>query len=156
MFAFVETGAGKHKSIPRLVSPTQQIEMPIQVFAKNPTSSDLDKLQSIWPLRTHKIGDRMFSFAICGEVDGFKKNGFVKYGRKLPYDVLVNPTHTIRGRWNHLGVKLKILSAGRVVIHVANNNRKHHKLTTHIRIYKNGNILKRYTSGNITWSEFEI
>ena len=136
--AFVETGSGKGNSVPWFVSSTRQVRMPPQIFATKPTASQLDQLQAIWPERTHQVKDRKFSVAICGEIDAFAKDGSVKAGRSLPYDVLVNPTHTTRGRWNHLGVKLKNLSAGTVVVHAANNDFDHHRVTTQVRIYVNG------------------
>jgi len=108
--------------------------MPSQIFAVDPTTCDLDQLQGIWAERTHKIGGRKVSFAICGEIDAFAKDGSVKSGRQLKYDVIVNPTHTTRGRWNHLGEKLRNLSAGTVVVHVANNDYNHHGVTTLVRI----------------------
>ena len=155
-FAFVETGEGKRKSIPWLVSSSKYIEMPPQVFSQNPTASELDQLQDVWPNRTHKIKGRKCSFAICGEVDGFEKNGSAKKGRSLPYEILINPTHTTRGRWNHLGVKLENLSRGTVVVHVANNDYNNHNVTTHLRIYVDGKVMPRENSGNISWSECEI
>ena len=154
--AFVETGSEKGSSIPRLVSTTDTIRMPSQVFATKPNASDLNRLQSIWPKRTHKISDRKVSFAICGEIDGFTKGGSVKMGRNLSYEVLVNPTHTTRGRWNHLGPKLENLSSGTAVIHVANNDYNHHKVTTDVRIYVDGVVMERNISGRIAWSECEI
>jgi len=156
VFAFVESGSGKGESVPWLVSATQQIKMPSQIFGTNPTADDLNQLQDIWAKRTHEIGSRKVSFAICGEIDAFAKDGSVKSGRQLKYDVLVNPTHTTRGRWNHLGEKLRNLSTGTVVIHVANNDYDHHKVTTHVRIYVNGKIMDRQVSGGIAWSECEI
>lgn len=156
VFAFVETGSGKGHSVPWLVSSCRQVRMPPQIFATNPTASELDRLQAIWPERTHKIKDREFSVAICGEIDAFAKDGSVKSGRSLPYDVLVNPTHTTRGRWNHLDVKLKNLSAGTVVVHTANNDFNHHSVTTQVRIYVNGQVMTRQASGSIAWSECEI
>jgi hypothetical protein len=157
-FAFVETGRGKGKSIPCLVSSMQQIKMPSQcVFVGEPRAKDLDDLQRIWHQRTHKIGSREFSFAICGEINVFKTDGSVKLGRSLPYDILINPTHTIMGRFNHLGIKLQNLSAGTVVIHVANNNKNSHRLITDIRIYINGNVqYGKRGSDSIRWSECEI
>ena len=156
VFAFVETGEGKGKSIPWLVSSSTQVRMPPQVFAANPKAGDLDKLQSIWSERTHKINERKCSFAICGEVDGFNKKGIVKKGRKLPYEILINPTHTARGRWNHLGVKLESLSKGTVVVYVANNIFNRHNVISHLRIYRDGKIVKRNVSGKIAWSECKI
>lgn len=154
--AFVESGSGKGKSVPWLVSPKKKIRMPSQIFATKPTARELDRLQSIWSKRTHKINDRMVSFAICGEIDAFKKDGSVKAGRSLPYEVLINPTHTTRGRWNHLGPKLENLSAGTVVVHVANNDYDHHEVTTNVRIYLNGMVMERINSGGLAWSECEI
>lgn len=158
VFVFVESGSGKGESTPWLVSPTQQIKMPSQIFGTNPTAGDLDRLQGIWAKRTHEIGNRKVSFAICGEIDAFAKDGSVKRERQLEYDILVNPTHTTRGRWNHLGEKLSNLSIGTAVIHVANNDYDHHKVTTDVRIYVNGKIMKRQVSvsGGIAWSECEI
>ncbi len=154
VLAFVETR--KRKSIPWLVSASKHIEMPPQIFATYPTAKELDRLQDAWPRRTHKIKDHKCSFAICGEIDAFKKNGSVKGGRDLPFDILINPTHTTRGRWNHLGVKLAQLSQGTAVVHVANNDYNHHDVTTHLRIYVDGEIMPRSTNNNISWSEFEI
>ncbi|MCK4947708.1 MAG: hypothetical protein KAS46_04970 [Candidatus Aureabacteria bacterium] len=156
VLAFVETGSGKGRLVPWLVSPMQKIKMPNQIFATKPTARNLDRLQDIWPERTHRICNRMISFAICGEIDGFAKNGLVKAGRDLPYDILVNPTHTMRGRWNHLGPKLENLSAGTAVVHVANNNYNHHEVTTNVRIYVSGVVMNRKNSGGIAWSECEI
>jgi hypothetical protein len=158
MFAFVETRGGKVKSIPCLVSSTQQIiRMPKQcVFEGEPRAKDLDDLQRIWHQRTHEIGNREFSFAICGEINEFNINGSVKMKRELPYDILVNPAHSIMGHWNHLGVKLTRLSIGTIVIHVANNDHNHHRITTDVRIYVDGQVMERQVSGNIAWSECEI
>ena len=156
VLAFVETGSGKGSSVPWLVSTTHTIRMPRQIFATKPTANDLNRLQSIWLDRTHKISDRKVSFAICGEIDAFAKDGSVKAGRNLPYDVLANPTHTTRGRWNHLGPKLKNLSSGTAVIHVANNDYDHHNVTTNIRIYVDGIVIERNIAGRIAWSECEI
>jgi hypothetical protein len=156
LFAFVETGTEKGRSVPWLVSSKQQIKMPSQVFITKPTAGELDQLQSIWPARTHKVANHEVSFAICGEIDAFSKKGTVKAGRKLPYDILVNPTHTTRGRWNHLGVKLKALSTETAVVHVANNDYDHQQVTTNVRIYLDENLLGRQYAGKIAWSECEI
>lgn len=156
--AFVETGSGKGYSVPWLVTSETKIAMPSQIFATKPSASQLDSLQSIWPKRTHKMKDRTVSFAICGEIDGFRKDGTVKFGRNLPYDILINPTHTIRGRWNHLGVKLQNLSTGTVVVHVANHDpdKPRKTVTTDVRIYVNGVVMKRNVQGNLAWSECVI
>lgn len=156
VYAFVESGEGKLKSIPWLVSRDIHIKMPPQIFSQNPTSAHLDELQSSWPLRTHRIKGRECSFAICGEVDAFDKNGTVKRGRLLPFQVLINPTHTTRGRWNHLGTKLESLSQGTAVVHVANNDYNHHDVTTHLRVYVDGKVMPRQVLGNLSWSECEI
>jgi hypothetical protein len=156
VFAFVESGDGKGNSVPWLVSSEQQIRMPRQIFATKPTSSDLDQLQEAWSDRTHCIKNYNFSFAICGEIDAFTKDGSVKFNRKLPYEILINPTHTTRGRWNHLGVKLENLSTSTVVVHTANNDYDHHNVTTQLRIYKNRRIIAHTITGNIAWSELKI
>jgi hypothetical protein len=156
MYAFVESGGSKGNLVPRLVSKTHILEMPGQVFERSPSSYDLDTLQSRWPERTYKITNRSVSFAICGEIDAFNIYGEVKRGRHLPFDILVNPTHTIRGRWNHLGRKLEALSRNTVVAHVANNTFNHSQTSTCVRIYVDGKIMKREQTGNIIWSECEI
>ena len=117
---FVEIGNGKLSSRPWIVSKNHTIQMPKQIFVQNPKASDLDLLQKAWLQRTQIISNKKVSFAICGEVDGFTKNGLVKYRRNLPFEVLINPTHTVRGRWNHLGPKLSNLSHKKVVVHTAN------------------------------------
>lgn len=155
-YAFVESGSGKMASVPWLVTKEEYRAMPPQIFAVSPTASDLDQLQQAWSKRTHKISNRYVSFAICGEIDAFKKDGTVKMGRELPYDILINPTHTTRGSWNHLGEKLRNLSKDTVVVHVANNNYDHHDVTTHLRIYVNQEIIPVMRNGNIAYSECEI
>lgn len=156
VFVFVETETANGKLIPRLISSDQHIKMPSQVFTRSPAETDIKKLQTIWHKRTYKISNRDISFAMCGEIDAFKKDGAVKDEFSLPYDILVNPTHTIRGRWNHLGIKLKTLSIGKVVIYVANNNKNNSKLITDIRIYVDGVVMNKHTSGTIGWSVCEI
>lgn len=107
--------------------------------------------------RTHKISNRNVSVAICGDIDGFTKDEAVKAGRNLPYEVLINPTHTTRGRWSHLGPKLENLSRDTAVVCVANNDYDHWGgLTTNVCIYVNGKIMKQNETGKITWSMCEI
>jgi len=157
VFAFVETGPGNDdKRVPWLVSSKQQVSMPSQIFSKDPKARDLDDLQEIWDERTHNICGRMVLFAICGEINAFRINGLVRRGDNPPYDVLVNPAHTIMGFFAYLGPKLTNLSEGRVVVHVANNNRGHHRITTDVRIYVNGEIMDRKSDGSFAWSECEI
>jgi hypothetical protein len=153
---FVETGHKKLSTRPWIVSCNQTTKMPVQLFAQTPRAIDLDSLQKIWAQRNHTIASKKISFAICGEVDAFTVRGTVKFNRSLPFSVLINPTHTIRGRWNHLGRKLSNLSLKKVVVHTANNNKNHHKLSTNLRIYKNGNIRPVHQSGNLSWSECKI
>ena len=153
---FVETGYKKLSNRPWIVLKKSVIQMPGQLFAQTPRASDLDNLQNIWGKRTHLIASKKVSFAICGEVDAFTVRGTVKYNRNLPFNILVNPTHTVRGRWNHLGRKLSNLSIKKVVIHNANNDRNHNKLTTNLRIYKNGVISPVHQIGNLSWSECKV
>jgi hypothetical protein len=153
---FVETGYKKLSMRPWIVSKNQTTQMPRQLFAQTPRSSNLDALQNIWAQRTHIISSKKVSFAICGEVDAFTVRGTVKFNRRLPFHILINPTHTVRGRWNHLGRKLSNLSLKKVVVHTANNNKNHNKLLTNLRIYKNGNIRPVHQIGNLSWSECKI
>ncbi|GAU08262.1 hypothetical protein [Desulfoplanes formicivorans] len=153
---FVEIGNGKLASTPCLVSKMNVIKMPSQLFAQNPTSHDVDNLVSIWSKRTIKVNGKQISFAICGEIDAFHKDGYVKYNQNLPFEILINPTHTIRGRWNHLGPKLSNLSKGTVVVHVANNDRNHHCLSTNVRIYEDSQLCPQYQSVNLSWAECKI
>jgi len=155
VFVFVETFDGK-SATPWLVSSSESIQMPDQIFKQKPTAGELDRLQEAWPQRTHNVKGREISFAICGEIDAFTKKGSVKKERNLPYEVLINPTHFPRGRWNHLGVKLETLSLGKAVVHVANNPLEGRDVTSHLRIYVNGEIMPRYGIRNIAWSQCEI
>ena len=152
-YAFVETKGKKRVGVPSLVTNETYLSMPPQVFIDSPSAKDLDSLQSIWTSRTHKICNANISFAICGEIDAFQKDGKAKMGRNFPFEILINPTHTTRGRWNHLGEKLNNLSRNTVVVHVANNDYGHHEITTHIRIYKNKKIMPVVNSGGISYSE---
>lgn len=153
---FVEYGEGK--ATPYLVTRALTVAMPLQIFAQSPTAKCMDDLIAAWPDRTFSIGSRTVTFAICGEINGFNPDGGVKHGRELPFDILANPAHTVMGRWQHLGRKLSALSKDKVVIHVANNNRRRQHLTTDVRIYLNETLQKAtlQRTGTLKWCECEI
>jgi hypothetical protein len=129
--------------------------MPSQIFKASPTAKEMDKLEAILPLRTIVVGKREASFIICGEILAFNPDGSTKHRRRLDLDILINPAHTPMGRWGQLGKKLKRLSRGSVVVHVANNDSNHH-LKTDVRIYKDGRLRKRHRGKNIAWSECRV
>lgn len=155
---FVEDGGSKGKATPYLVTTDGALPMPRGIFARSPTANCMDALVAAWPGRTFPVGSRTVTFAICGEINGFNPDGSVKHGRVLPFDILANPAHTVMGRWQHLGRKLKALSKGKVVIHVANNDLKHKgQSTTDVRIYIDGTQQgKRQRAENLTWCECKI
>jgi hypothetical protein len=154
---FVEQGGSKVKAISYLVTHAGAIPMPHQIFAQSPTAKSMDELVAAWQHRTFPIESRAVTFAICGEINGFNPDGRVKHGRVLPFDILANPAHTVMGRWQVLGRKLSALSKGKVVIHVANNDRNH-DLRTDLRIYINGTLREANVrrAGKLTWCECEI
>jgi hypothetical protein len=156
---FVEGPGGKGKTPGRkkkrlafLVSKGNIRTMPSQLFSVRPTAGDIDQLVALLPQRTFRFGKRFVTFLICGEILAFNPDGTAKHRRKLHFDILANPSHTVMGHWNHLGKKLKSLSCGSVAVHAANNDRNHH-LKTDVRIYKDGVRLKRRSDINIAWSE---
>jgi hypothetical protein len=155
---FVQNGESKDNTTPYLVTCDRAEPMPPQIFKQSPTAKCMDDLVAAWPDRTFPIGSRTVTFAICGEINGFNPNADVKHGRVLPFDILANPTHTVMGRWQHLGPKLSALSKGKMVVHVANNNRNHERLSTDLRIYINGNLqeAKLQCAGRLKWCECEI
>lgn len=129
--------------------------MPSQIFAKKPTASHIDLLAAILPSRTIRVGKRKATFFICGELIAFNPDGSVKHNRKLEHDIVINPAHTLMGHWNHLRKKLERLSRGSIAVYVTNNTEGHH-LTSDVRIYKNGTLVKRNCGKNIAWSECPI
>ena len=155
---FVQQGRSKGKATSYLVTRARAVPMPHQIFARSPTAKCMDDLVAAWPNRTFPIGSRTVTFAICGEINGFNPDGRVKHRRALPFDILANPAHTVMGRWQHLGRKLSALSKGKVVIHVANNNRNHKHLRTDVRIYLNQTLqeAKLQRAGKLKWCECEI
>lgn len=153
---FIEQGK-KIISIPYLVTSRELISMPRQIFTHNPTAEQIDNLVNVLPKRTFRIGSRFISFFICGEIIAFNPDGSVKHGRKLKYDILANPSHTLMGHWNHLGKKLSTLSKSSMSIYATNNNRNHDGVTTDVRIYKGGELLdNRVVDGKIVYCESEI
>jgi hypothetical protein len=118
----------------------------------------MDDLVEAWPNRTFRIGSQKVTFAICGEINGFNPDGSVKHGRVLPFDILVNPAHTVMGRWQHLGRKLSVMSKNKAVIHVTNNDRNHGRLSTDVRIYIDGILqeAKVQRDGKLKWCECEL
>lgn len=160
VIVFVEIGSIKYRkmrSIPKLICKDYEIEMPGQKFYINPSKNDTVILEEIWCQRTAVIDNKNVSFAICGEVDSFSKNGMGKFNLNVDCDVLINPTHTVRGRWNHIGEKFSNLSKRfGVFVHVANNTCRYLDITTGLRIYVNGDIVERHYFGNLAWSECEV
>jgi hypothetical protein len=154
---FVEQGRSA-KATPYLVTRARVVPMPHQIFGQSPTAKCMDDLVAAWPGRTFLIGSKTVTFAICGEINGFNPDGRVKHQRVLPFDILANPAHTVMGRWQYLGRKLSALSKGKVVIHVANNNRNHEYLSTGVRIYINETLQedKLQRAGKLKRCECEI
>ena len=153
---FLES-AGKQQAAPWLVSHTDIIGMPNQVFAQNPTTKALRSLESSFPKRTFLLGQRKVSFILCGEINAFTADGSAKAKTDLPFDILVNPAHSLMGRWHILGEKLKSLSKGRTVIHVANNTRDRRKATTDVRIYCDGEqVGQRESNENAAWRTYQL
>ncbi|MGY2199455.1 hypothetical protein [Pseudomonas gingeri] len=148
VFVFLES-SGKAKTgpasklgrTPSFVSLDQVIRMPGQVFESTPKRKELRDLEAHFPKRTFLIDGRQVSFILCGEINAFQPDGTTKKGVELPFDILVNPAHSVMGRWNVLHPKLAALSKKRVVIHVANNTKDRPKLTTDVRIYANGEMV---------------
>ena len=136
---FVEHAGEKGRAQPFFLRHDTLVRLPRQLFPRSPKAKELETLESIWPSRKCNIGPREVAVLMCGELNGFDVRGMPKYGRQLPYDILVNPTHSIMGRWNHLDKKFKALSRKKkVVIHTANNDRNHPNLSTDVRIYVDG------------------
>jgi hypothetical protein len=152
---FAEGGETRDGRSAFIITRKKVVRMPSQVFANAPTARDMDELAALLPQRTIRLGKRRATFFICGEIMGFNPDGSVKHGRKLDFDILLNPAHTIMGHWNHLGRKLKRLSRRSVAMHVANNDRNHH-LTSDVRIYMDGKLVKRQRGYNMAWSECAI
>jgi hypothetical protein len=152
---FVEYGGSKGKAVPYLVTRAQVVSMPLQIFSRSPTAKRMDELAAAWPGRTFSVGSRIVTFAICGEINGFNRDGQPKLGRNLPFDILANPAYTVMGRWQHLGRKLSALSKGKVVIHVANNNRNHERLRTDVRLYVDEVLQERETQNAGKLKSFE-
>jgi hypothetical protein len=150
-----KTRARKKKRPAFLVTKQNVTRMPSQIFSRSPTAKDMDRLAAILPQRTIRLGKRKVTFLICGEILAFNPDGSAKHGRKLEYDILANPAHTIMRRWNHLGRKLKRLSRRSVALHVANNDHNRHQ-TTDVRIYKNRVLMKRNSDIRVAWSECAI
>jgi hypothetical protein len=160
--AFVEgpgrkvVGPKQKRNRPGYIVRKQRIEtMPPQIFKASPSAVEMDRLADILPERTIAVGRRKATFIICGEILAFNPDGSAKHARGLDLDILINPAHSIMGRWGQLGKKLKRLSRRSVVVHVANNDRNHH-LKTDVRIYKDGELMPRNSDINIAWSECEI
>jgi len=155
---FVELGspdcAGKTKTTPYLVTRARSVPMPRGTYRGKgkasrasgcawPTAKDMDKLVEACRERTFPIGSRKVTFVICGEITGFNPDGTMKHRRRLQFDILANPVHTIMRRWYWLGPKLSALSKGRTVVHVANNPGNHGNLSTDLRIYIDGKLQDR-------------
>ncbi|MEE1925316.1 hypothetical protein V0R50_26405 [Pseudomonas sp. 148P] len=153
---FVEPGE-KMKGHSVVLSRSDTIKLPIQVFAELPGRQELSSLESCFPQRTVQIGKRSVSFIICGEINAFQQDGTTKSGIDLPFEILINPAHTVMGRWHILGRKLSALSHRGVVVHVANNNRKSPWISTGVRIYASGKqVGERGWNSVATWCTYTV
>jgi hypothetical protein len=143
------------RAMPFLVTRAKITSMPSQVFKQNPDKQESEELLRALPKRRFLVGNKAVLFIICGEIDAFRPNGVLKYPGQLPdYDVLANPTHTLRGHWNYLGSKLEKLSMRGMSLHAANNNKNRTGITTNVRIYKNGRRQPGANErGRVAWCE---
>ncbi|WP_223497066.1 hypothetical protein [Pseudomonas sp. A-RE-26] len=156
VFVFLES-ADKQQAAPWLVSDEEETRMQPQIFADSPKVQALRNLEASFLERTFLIGGHRVSFILCGEINAFQPDGSTKSGIELPFDVLVNPTHTPMGRWNILGRKLAALSKDRVVVHVANNTSGSRTLTTDARIYADGEqVGHRSENSDAAWLIYEV
>lgn len=148
---FAEGEKGKKGRSGLIIAKSKINRMPPQVFSKKPTES----LAAVLPYRTIWLGRRTVTFFICGELIAFNPDGSVKHHRKLDHDTVINPAHTLMGHWNHLGKKLERLSRNSITVYVTNNIKNRH-LTSDVRIYKDGELMKRHRGKNVAWSVCRI
>jgi hypothetical protein len=159
---FIESGdgcsSGEGKTTPTIVTKDTINEMPKQIFVRKPKAKNIDELIAIWDERTIKIGQRKFTFILCGEIIGFNPDSKLKYKRSKPaHDIIINPCHKPMGHWNYLGEKLKNLSLNSASLYVANNTFNHNNVKTDLRIYHNGiDVTKRINEKFLTWSKLKI
>lgn len=155
-FVFLEAGE-KQQASPYLISSSAIAKLPKQVFGTSPTKQDLLDLESCFPHRTVRVGKHWVSFILCGEINAFQADGSAKFGIELPFDILINPAHSVMGRWHILGKKLSALSHQGVVVHTANNLRDSSRLTTDVRIYAGGRqVGERDGNEFAAWCAYEI
>ncbi len=155
-WAFLESGEKLH-SAPVLISSSVTVELPRQVFGTSPTKQQLFDLESCFAHRTVQIGKQCVSFILCGEINAFQADGTTKSGINLPFDILINPAHFVMGRWHILGRKLSTLSHRGVVVHVANNHKNSHRLTTDVRIYVGGRqVGERIHNEFAAWCTYDV
>jgi hypothetical protein len=152
---FAEGAPGSNGRPAFIITRQKLKKMPSQVFARSPKAADMDALAAILPQRTIRVGKRSVTFLICGELIAFNPNGSTKHRRDLHYDIIVNPAHTTMGHWNHLGEKLARLSKRSIAVYVTNNDHDRH-ITSDVRIYKDGELMKRHRGVNIAWSKCVI
>lgn len=154
---FTEVGLSIQQRKAYLVTSIAIKELPVQTFAERPSLSKLSDLAARLPERTIELGGKQVAFFLCGEIHAFDVKGIPKAEVNLPFDILINPAHLIMGRWRILGKKLEALSRGKVVVHVANNDRNNHRLNTDVRIYASGKqVGERNTNREVAWREFEV
>lgn len=156
---FVESSEGstaKKQTQPWVVTADTLHPLPKQLFAQNPSQADVQALGATLTNRTVQIAGRQVTFILCGEINGFNKNGLLKHGSTPTMDIIAHPTHTPMGRWHVLGTKLAALSQGGTVLHAANND-KGPQISTDVRIYQNGQRLpvakNSAVNGLIGWME---
>lgn len=131
--------------------------MPSQVFKQGPSRTEFREFMRILPKRRFTLGGKAVVFVVCGEIDVFRPDANLKFPGHFPeYDVIANPTHTLRGHWNYLGAKLERLSKRGLALHTTNNNKNRPGLTSNVRIYKDGvRQPGPNENGKIAWCEVE-
>lgn len=154
---FAEVGLSIRQRKAYLITSLAVKELPVQTFIQRPSLSELSNLSARLPERIIELGGFQVAFFLCGEIHAFDVNGMPRVEINHPFDVLINPAHFIMGRWHILGKKLEALSRAKVVVHVANNDRNNHRLSTDVRIYAGGEqVGERNTNIDMAWKEFEV
>ncbi len=148
----------KKANPPRIVTASEIRSLPKQIFSTRPTEAQIRILGTSLSQRTVAIGNRRITFVLCGEINGFNRDGRLKFGETPQFDIIAHPVHTPMGRWHVLGPKLAALSRTGTVLHAANNT-KGPQITTQLRIYRKGQRVmapcSNNANGTIQWMELE-
>ena len=111
-----------------------------------------DLISKLSTNRLLNIDNKMFALMICGENNIIRNQQSLENQPSVrhvggqwpqPYDILLNPAHTVMGNWGKLEKRFSLFSSqNRLALFCTNNTSHSSSWRSCLRFYRNGNLIQ--------------